>query len=79
MNDKDSVEILKLEKNCEGILILHIGNMETRPSQTLKNLIIKELNEQMGGIRIFEDIFDPMIQKAIDTINSCEVLVPSCL
>lgn len=62
-------KILKIVKDCEGKLTVHVNEVAWLASVELEKLILKELNEHLGGE--FSDEFDPMIHEAIETIESC--------
>lgn len=61
--------MLKIVKDSEGKLTVHVNEVAWLASEELEKLILKELNEHLGGE--FSDEFDPMIYEAIETIESC--------
>lgn len=61
--------ILKIVKDNEGKLAVHVNEMTWTASEEIEKLILKELNEHLGGE--FSDEFDPMIYEAIEIIESC--------
>ena len=61
--------ILKIVKDSEGKLAVHVNKVGWTASEELEKLILKELNEHLG--EEFSDEFDPMIYKAIEIIESC--------
>jgi hypothetical protein len=61
--------ILKIVKDSEGKLAVHVNKVAWTASEEIEKLILKELNEHLG--EEFSDEFDPMIHEAIETIGSC--------
>ena len=61
--------ILKIVKDSEGKLVVHVNEVAWLASDELEKLILKDLNEHLG--EEFSDEFDPMIHEAIETIESC--------
>lgn len=62
--------ILKIKEDVFGVLIATINDeVGWEVSDELKNLLLKELGNQLGGQ--FSEEFDPLIHNAIDKIMSC--------
>lgn len=75
-------EILRLERDVEGLLILHIDREDDpnrkgeedsvgwSASDEIKEVILKELKSQFGDKNSLQD-FGHLFRDAIDTIESC--------
>ena len=61
--------ILKIEKDEEGLLVVSIDEVDWEVSDKLKNLLLKDIKNHLGGE--FSDEFDPKLHDAIKKIKSC--------